>query len=92
MGQAKLFNGCLPQILIGPLLNTLPQRKQSYHAPFFKDRESIEKLYFQGKSGNLKVAVTRKQSTPNFPKNEHFLPPDTLKKFKLIQKYENQSI
>ena len=23
------------------------------------------------------MGVTRKQSTPNFPKNEHFLPPDT---------------
>ena len=23
------------------------------------------------------MVVTRKQSTPNFPKNEHFLPPDT---------------
>ena len=26
---------------------------------------------------NLKTGVARKQSTPNFPKNEHFLPPDT---------------
>ena len=25
---------------------------------------------------NLKKSVTRKQSTPNFPKNEDFLPPD----------------
>ena len=25
----------------------------------------------------LKTGVSRKQSTPNFPKNEHFLPPDT---------------
>ena len=24
---------------------------------------------------NLKTGVSRKQSTPNFPKNEHFLPP-----------------
>ena len=24
---------------------------------------------------NLKTGVTRKQSAPNFPKNEHFLPP-----------------
>ena len=24
---------------------------------------------------NLKMGVSRKQSTPNFPKNEHFLPP-----------------
>ena len=26
---------------------------------------------------NLKTGVTRKQSTPNFPENKHFLPPDT---------------
>ena len=26
---------------------------------------------------NLKTGVSRKQSTPNFPKKEHFLPPDT---------------
>ena len=26
---------------------------------------------------NLKTGVSRKQSTPNFPKNKHFLPPDT---------------
>ena len=25
---------------------------------------------------NLKTGVSRKQSTPTFPKNEHFLPPD----------------
>ena len=25
---------------------------------------------------NLKTEVTMKQSTPNIPKNEHFLPPD----------------
>ena len=25
------------------------------------------------------MGVTRKQSTPNFPINEHFLPPDTHK-------------
>ena len=30
-----------------------------------------------GKRANLKTGVTRKQSTPNFPKNEHFLPLDT---------------
>ena len=28
----------------------------------------------QGKRTNLKTAVTRKQSTPNFPKNEQLLP------------------
>ena len=26
---------------------------------------------------NLKTGVSRKQSTQDFPKNEHFLPPDT---------------
>ena len=26
---------------------------------------------------NLKTGVSRKQSTPNFPKSKHFLPPDT---------------
>ena len=26
---------------------------------------------------NIKTGVTRKQITLNFPKNEHFLPPDT---------------
>ena len=26
---------------------------------------------------NIKMGVTRKESTPNFLKNEHFLPPDT---------------
>ena len=31
----------------------------------------------QGKRVNLKTGVSRKQSTPNFPKNEHLVPPDT---------------
>ena len=26
---------------------------------------------------NLKTGISRKQRTSNFPKNEHFLPPDT---------------
>ena len=30
-----------------------------------------------GKRGNLKTDVSRKQSTPKFPKNKHFLRPDT---------------
>ena len=29
------------------------------------------------KVSKLKTSVSRKQSTPNFPENEHFLPPDT---------------
>ena len=28
------------------------------------------------KRANLETNLTRKQSTQNFPKNEHFLPPD----------------
>ena len=31
----------------------------------------------EGKSANLKTGVTRKQGTPNFRKNEHFLSLDT---------------
>ena len=31
----------------------------------------------KAKRANLKTDVIRKQSTPNFPKNEHFLPRDT---------------
>ena len=33
----------------------------------------------KGKRSNLQMSVWRKQNTPNFPKNEHFLPPDTHK-------------
>ena len=29
------------------------------------------------KRADLKTGVSRKQSTPKFPKNQHFLPPDT---------------
>ena len=31
----------------------------------------------QGKRAKLQMGVSRKQSPPNFLKNEHFLPPDT---------------
>ena len=30
----------------------------------------------RGKRTILKTEITRKQSSPNFPKNDHFLPPD----------------
>ena len=33
------------------------------------NREAIQR--------NLKTCISTKQSTPNFPKNEHILPPDT---------------
>ena len=41
------------------------------------------------KRANLKTEVTRKQSTPNFPKNKHFLPPDTytVLRFALLSYY-----
>ena len=32
------------------------------------------KAYIKGKRANLKTGVLRKQSTPNFPENEYFLP------------------
>ena len=39
--------------------------------------------------GNLKMRVSRKQSMPNFPKNEHFLPLDTqLKTYPKLRSYE----
>ena len=31
----------------------------------------------KGKRAKLKTGASRKQSTPKFPKNKHFLPPDT---------------
>ena len=33
----------------------------------------------QGKRAKLQMGVSRKQSPPNFLKNEHFLPPDTVR-------------
>ena len=33
---------------------------------------------------NLKTGVSRKQSMPNFPKNKHFLPPDTHTHFEIV--------
>ena len=39
-----------------------------------KDIQSAKSLVIRQ---YLKTGVSRKQSTPNFPKNEHFLPPDT---------------
>ena len=33
-------------------------------------------FFYIGKGLSLKTVVTRKESTPKFPKNKHFLPPD----------------
>ena len=35
------------------------------------------KAHRKCKRANLKTGVSRNQSTPKFPKNKHFLPPDT---------------
>ena len=44
----------------------------------FKNFWEIQKLISVSKSlANLKTEVSRKQNMPNFPKNEHFLSPDT---------------
>ena len=42
------------------------------------------------KRANLKMEVTIKQSTPNFPKNKHFLTPDTytVLRFALLSYYQ----
>ena len=52
---------------------------------FFDSSFSLAKLFSKkrvvssviGKRANLKTGVSRKQSMPNFPINEHFLPSDT---------------
>ena len=38
------------------------------------------------KKANLKTGVLRKQSTPNFPKNEHFLTPNKHDEWKIFLK------
>ena len=39
--------------------------------------KSHPKVFFFGKRANIKTGVSRRQSTSKFPKNKHFLPPDT---------------
>ena len=39
---------------------------------FYIDNSSVIR-----QKGKFQSGVSRKQSKPNFPKNEHFLPPDT---------------
>ena len=34
-------------------------------------------MVIRQKGANIKTGVSRQQNTPSFPKNEHFLPPDT---------------
>ena len=43
----------------------------------YTDQSILPKEGCAGDRVNLKKGVSRKQSTPNFPKNKHFLPPDT---------------
>ena len=42
-----------------------------------------------GKKAYLKTCVSRKQSTPIFPKNKHFLPPNTHKYVYMYQGVRN---
>ena len=51
-----------------------PQGSTSY---LFYTICGVTKNYFVGKRTNLQTGVTRKQNTPNVPKNGYFLPPDT---------------
>ena len=51
--------------------------------------EGSRSVFFVGnkaKGANLKTGASRKQSTPNFPKNEHFLPSDTPEACNFIKK------
>ena len=56
------------------------------------EKRQWNKSSVKGKRANLKTGVSRKQSTPNFPKNEHFLPPDThisrAKKYSFFAKFD----
>ena len=69
----------------------VPEEKkhQEYGFAFSSVRKARRQLR---KRVNLKVGVTRKQSTPNFPKNEYFLLLDmhTLVYVSLI--HENQAL
>ena len=38
---------------------------------------NIETVGNRAKRANLATGISRKQSTPNFPKSEHLLPPNT---------------
>ena len=52
---------------------------KTYADPTFSVNEEnivIQDYNLEG-AMNLKTGFSRKQSTPNLPKNEHFLPPDT---------------
>ena len=78
--------------------------KEWYYRTFYNDilsyllRDTLVIYFLQKlqkssviiKRANLKTGVSRKQSTPSFPKNEHFLPPDTQTYLcTLFQLYKN---
>ena len=53
---------------------------KSFTVPYFLAfgiNTKISSVIRQSQKVNLKTEEARKQSTPNFPKNERFLPPDT---------------
>ena len=49
-------------------------------------RKHLKCIDNKAKSANLKTGVLRKQSTPNFPKNEHFLTPNKHDEWKIFLK------
>ena len=53
MGLVEFFKGCLPQILIGPILNTWTQMKS-------KDRAILE-IFYAKESNNL---ISRQNFVP----------------------------
>ena len=60
--------------ITGAGIDAVTQRaEQTNKQVTFKNCASFTKCI---RRPNLETSVSRKQSTPNFPKNDHFLPPD----------------
>ena len=60
-------------------------------SPALLRTDFFHNLSVRGKRANLKTGVSRKQSTSNFPKNEHFLPTDAqtyVKKYLFFGKFD----
>ena len=53
----------------------LKQKCKMVKKSYFTRRKA--RTFANGKRANLKKGVSRKESMPNFPKNEHFSPPDS---------------
>ena len=65
------------------LISFFQRRNKTKTTSFIKHRKETllqtlsHKSSVSGKRTNLKTSISRKQRTPNFSKNEHFLPSDT---------------